>query len=80
MSFMFEVYCRGDLDPSEEEQISREASLFGGRLDFRETSGVDSHGLCLTFEFSDLESAEKAASCLRLQGRHVEGPGEYGDV
>jgi hypothetical protein len=35
--------------------------------------------VCLTYEFSGFQEAQEAASRLRSQGEHVEGPMDYGD-
>jgi hypothetical protein len=79
MSFMFEVYYRPPANPSKEAAVTDRVAAMGGRLDFREVG--DERGLggvCLTYEFEDLESAAKAAEVLRQLGEHVEGPVDYG--
>ena len=79
MSYMFEVYYRPPADPAREAALTERMSRLGGRLDYRETptEGLPG-GVCLTFEFPDLDRARAAAEALRAQGEHVEGPGEYG--
>jgi hypothetical protein len=80
MSFMFEVVYKSPPNPIREEVISERVSEFGGRLSFREDpDDVGVGPVCLTYEFNELEAAEQAASCLRSQGEHVEGPADYGD-
>lgn len=78
MSYTVEVFCVGPADSRFEELLSTEALRLGGRLDFRESSGINCEGICLTFEFSDSESAGNAAERFRELGQHVEGPAEYG--
>jgi hypothetical protein len=79
MSFMFEVYYKPPTNPAKEAEITDRVAALGGVLDFREDA--DEHGLsgvCLTYEFNDLEKAAKAAAVLRQLGEHVEGPVDYG--
>jgi hypothetical protein len=76
---MFEVYYQPPFDPSKESALSERVAAFGGRLDFREEA--DERGLggvCLSYEFEELEQAVKAADVLRKLGEHVEGPVDYG--
>jgi len=49
-------------------------------LDYREApdDGGGPGGVCLSFEFNDLERARVAAELLRQKGEHVEGPVDYG--
>lgn len=79
MTYMFEVYYRPPEDPKREESLAERVSHLGGRLDYREVpiEGLPG-GVCLTFEFRDIERARAAAEALRAQGEHVEGPVEYG--
>jgi len=80
MSFMFEVLYKSPQDPRREAGISERIGQFGGRLTFREEpDGVGAGPICLTYEFNDLQVAQEAASSLRSQGEHVEGPMDYGD-
>ena len=80
MSAMFEVLYKSPTDPNREAVISERAGQFGGRLTYREEPDLAGMGpVCLTFEFSDLAIAGRAADCLRSQGEHVEGPSDYGD-
>jgi hypothetical protein len=79
MSYMFEVYYRSPEDPTREAMLTECVSRLGGRFDYREapTEGL-SGGVCLTFEFSDVDRARAAAELLRAQGEYVEGPVDYG--
>ena len=79
MSFMFEVYYKPPANPAKEAAVTDRVATLGGRLDFREEG--DEHGLggvCLTYEFEDLERATNAAAALRQLGEHVEEPVDYG--
>jgi hypothetical protein len=79
MSFMFEVYYKPPSDPKKEAAVTNRVALLGGRLDYREDAKENGlGGVCLTFEFDDLERATKAADLLRQVGEHVEGPVDYG--
>ena len=79
MSFMFEVYCKPPADPTREASVTQRVAALGGRLDYREgAEGAGSGGVCLTYEFDDLNTAVKAADALRQIGEHVEGPVDYG--
>jgi hypothetical protein len=79
MSYMFEVYYRPPADAAKEAALTERVSRFGGRLDYREipAEGLPG-GVCLTFEFHDIDRARAAADALRVQGEHVEGPSDYG--
>jgi hypothetical protein len=80
MSVMFEVLYKSPSDLRREAVISERVREFGGRLTYREEPEVLGVGpVCLTYEFDGFPEAEKAASRLRSQGEHVEGPMEYGD-
>jgi len=81
MSFMFEVYYREPTDPSREDRLSALLVPFGGRLTFREepTAHSVSRAVVLTYEFDDLQSAEKAAKTLQGSGERVDGSMDYGD-
>ena len=80
MSVMFEVLYRSPSDPQREEVISEHVGQFGGRLTYREEPDVVGAGpVCLTYEFNNYQEAQEAASRLRSQGEHVEGPMDYGD-
>ena len=76
MSYMFEVYYKPPANPTKEAALTSRVAAFGGRLDYREEAEEHS-GVCMTFEFDDLEIATKAADALRQLGEHVEGPMEY---
>lgn len=79
MSYMVEVYYRPPADPAREASIAERVSGLGGRLDYREIPGEgEPGGVCLTFEFRDLEAARAASELMRKQGEHVEGPEDYG--
>jgi hypothetical protein len=79
MSYMFEVYYKPPSDPIREAALTQRVVSLGGRLDFREDPEEQGNaGVCLTYEFDDLEAAEVAAEALRRQGEHVEGPVDYG--
>jgi hypothetical protein len=79
MTYMFEVYYRPPEDPKREESLAERVSRLGGRLDYREVpiEGLPG-GVCLTFEFHDIDRARAAAETLRAQGEYVEGLVEYG--
>ncbi len=80
MSVMFEVLYKPPSDPEREVVISERVGEFGGWLTYREEPEIAGMGpVCLTYEFNEFEEAEAAASQLRSQGEHVEGPMEYGD-
>jgi hypothetical protein len=79
MSFMFEVLYKPPADAAKESALAREISALGGRLDYREEpQEVGRGGICLTFEFDDLDSAAQAAAKLRERGVTIEGPADYG--
>jgi hypothetical protein len=79
MSSMFEVYYRPPEDPAREAALTERVTHLGGRLDYREAPGEGpTGGVCLTFEFPDIDRARAAAEALRAQGEHVEGPVDYG--
>ncbi len=82
MSYIFEVYHRSPLDAGEEIDLTQDVLRLGGRLDFREEGDGNSErraAVCLTYEFDELDQAEKAAQLLRSKGAHVEGPVAYGE-
>jgi hypothetical protein len=74
MSYMFEVYYKGPVDQLRELKITNEVRRCSGRLTYREEPDVGgpSSAICLTFEFDELKSAEKASGFLRQAGEHVE--------
>jgi hypothetical protein len=76
MAFLFEVYYKPPADPAKEAALTGRVTAFGGRLDYREDA-EESSGVCLTYEFEELEKATTAADALRRDGEHVEGPVEY---
>ncbi len=79
MSYMFEVFYKSPANPVKEAAINERVSALGGQLDYREEAdGRGAGGVCLTYEFSDLEAASRAADVLRGLGEHVEGPMDYG--
>jgi hypothetical protein len=77
VSFMFEVYYKPPADAATEAALTERVTALGGRLDYREdaTGWV---GICLTYEFDSLDTAQRAADTLRQLGEHVEGPTDYG--
>jgi hypothetical protein len=79
MTYMFEVNYRPPEDPQREASLAERVSHLGGRLDYREVpiEGLPG-GVCLTFEFNDIDTARAAAETLRAQGEYVEGPVDYG--
>lgn len=80
MSVMFEVLYKSPPDPRREAVLSERIGEFGGRLTYREDPDVVGVGpVTLTFEFDGFQEAQEAASRLRSQGEHVEGPMDYGD-
>ena len=80
MSVMFEVMYKPPSDPRREAVISERVGRFGGRLTYREEPQVAGEGpVCLTYEFEASQQADEAASDLKSQGEHVEGPMEYGE-
>jgi hypothetical protein len=76
---MFEVYYGTPEDPQREQSLAERVSHLGGRLDYREVpiEGLPG-GVCLTFEFDNIDRARAVAEALRAQGEHVEGPVDYG--
>jgi hypothetical protein len=79
MSYMFEVYYKPPANPTREASVTACVVRLGGRFDFREEPGERGMGgVCLTYEFDDLDRARAAAESLRQQGEHVEGPVDYG--
>jgi hypothetical protein len=80
MSFMFEVYYRRPANVLKETTLMVKVSSMGGRLTYREIPKKgEPGGICLTYEFDDLNQAELAAQTLREQGEHVDGPMDYGE-
>jgi hypothetical protein len=78
MSFMFEVYYKPPTNPAKEAAVTSRVASLGGRFDYREDPDERGlSGVCLTYEFDDLEKATKAADLLRREGEHMEGPIEY---
>ena len=62
MSFMLEVFYKPPANPAKEAALSDRVVALGGRQDFREEAGERGlGGVCLTYEFDDLEKAKKAA-------------------
>jgi hypothetical protein len=79
MSFMFEVYYKPPPDPAREAALTERVTTLGGRFDCREDANRNGlSGICLTYEFDRLDSAQRAADTLRQLGEHVEGPMDYG--
>ncbi len=76
-------YVRGLLQASgrrrEGNRVAQQVVKLGGRFDYREEPPERGRGgICLTFEFDDLDAAQRAAAKLREQGEYIEGPAEYG--
>lgn len=78
MTVMFEVYYKPPSDISREAAMTEQVPQHGGRLSYREPEDAGLSGICLTYEFDDCQSAERAAEFLRRPGEHVEGPVDYG--
>ena len=77
MSFMTDVYFKPPANPAKEAVITDRMIFFGGRLDLREdTDDHDLDGVCLSYEFDDIEGATQAADLLRELGEDFEGPYE----
>jgi hypothetical protein len=75
MTWAFGVYYKPPANPAKEEALTKRVQTLGGRLDFREEPvGA---GVCITYEFDDVQKADHAAGLLREQGEHVEGPYQY---
>ncbi len=73
--FLLEVYYRPPRDRERETKITETVNHQGGWLKARELAPrADGAVERLFFEFHELEPAEEAASVLRLQGEHVDGP------
>ena len=72
--FILEVHYKSPLDSHRESKITDRVIHQGGWLQGRESSRPGEDIVRLFFEFHDLETAEEAASALRVQGEHVEGP------
>ena len=80
MLFMFEVLYKPPPDSGKEAVLTESVSSLGGILSCREDPDLPGVGaVCLTYEFDNLQVAERAAECLRSCGEHVEGPVSYGD-
>jgi hypothetical protein len=78
MSVMFEVYYKSPPDEDREATLTTLVQKTGGRLGYRESpTDTEIGSICLTYEFDKRDAAEAAASLLRQQGEHVEGPVEY---
>ena len=81
MSVMIEVHYARPADSGREAKYVQQILALGGRLQFREESEITgaANTVCLTYEFDDWNSAERAAIAMRGWGEHVEGPVQYGD-
>ena len=75
MSWAVDLYYLPPADQAKEETLTRRVRSLGGRFDYREERA----SVCLTFAFDDETRAAHAATLLRTQGEHVEGPYDYGD-
>jgi hypothetical protein len=79
VSFMIEISYPMPRDDLREKTITQLVSFWGGQLTYREETSSDaSKTVCLTYEFVDRNSAELAATHMRRQGEHVDGPQDYG--
>ena len=79
MSFMFEVLYKPPADSEKESVLTKSVGALGGILSCREEPDLPGIGaVCLTYEFDNLQVAERAAECLRSHGEYVEGPVNYG--
>jgi hypothetical protein len=76
---MFEVLYKSPPDSRREAAISKRVGELGGRLTYREEPNAGGGPVSLTFEFAGFPEAQEAASRLRSQGEHVEGPMDYGE-
>ncbi len=66
VTYMFEVYYRPPEDSTREAALAERVSHLGGRLDYCEApSGGLPGGVCLTFEFPDIDRVRAAAESLR---------------
>ena len=77
MTWAFDLYYKPPVNYAKEEALAQRVRSLGGRFDFREEPA--GAGICLTYEFDDVNTAERSALLLREQGEHVEGPYEYGN-
>ena len=77
MSWALDLYYKPPVNRAKEESLAQSVGTLGGRFDFREEP--DKAGICLTYEFDDVAKARQAATMLRQQGEHVEGPYDYGE-
>jgi hypothetical protein len=73
--FILEVHYEFPPDAPRETRLTDRAIHQGGWLKGREyTHRTGADVVRLFYEFHELDAAEEAASALRLQGEHVEGP------
>ena len=75
MTAMFEFYYKKPEDIRRENSTRERVATYDGAVTYREIDLPDS--VCLTVEFPDWERAQQAATELRNEGEHVEGPSEY---
>ena len=78
MTHAIEIYLPQATSADRVKQITELVESSGGRLDFRESTGLNHEATCLTFEFDTLPEAEVAAAAIRDLGEHTEGPFAYG--
>ncbi len=76
MSAMIEVYLKDNQIKFKNEVVEAARNL-AGTCSFEESSGSDGKALCLTLEFDQWDSAEKASSLFRNREFYVEGPYNY---
>ena len=77
MSLKIELYYHAPENVEREKILGEQIASLGGKWDCRETTGPTNEAICLTYEFADRKTAEKAADMLRSKGEHVEGPCDY---
>ena len=76
MTWEFELYYGGPVDPAREELLCAVVRDGGGKLNYRDHIVHDEgkYTLELTFEFDTLGQAEEVMVELRKYGEHIEGP------
>lgn len=78
MSYMFEVYYNAPINNELEDRILKEVRDYGGWFDYRDLPSLALNAIILSYEFDNLEMAERAAIHLQGLGYYVEGPVDYG--
>ena len=77
MSFMFEIFYNLHRCGEGKQLVTREVTAAGGQKLITEKSQQGAPG-GLTFEFDEMDCAQRAAAKLREQGEYIEGPVDYG--